>query len=195
MDRGEVAWLPTLKGTTPFRGPQKQFSLSGPTACTGIFRRPAWAPATAPHLLDNEATPSLADVRGSMIVLGWLVALHRAEPLPGPHQGHCDHPGWLVAPHILKASRPEKGSNFHPLMPPLFLSFLSAWLLKKIKHGWFHLGRISIPGRAGGCDRNGKSGGTELPGKGRGAAVPGGGPGVGTEGSSPPRSHGGPSMP
>lgn len=114
-----------------------------------------------------------------MIVLGWLVALHRAEPLPGPHQGHCDHPGWLVAPHILKASRPEKGSNFHPLMPPLFLSFLSAWLLKKIKHGWFHLGRISIPGRAGGCDQNVKPGATELPGKGRGAAVPGGGPGVG----------------
>lgn len=39
----------------------------------------------------------------------------------------------------------KDGSSSYPLMSPLFLSFCLP--LKKIKHGWFHLGRISIPGR------------------------------------------------
>lgn len=69
----------------------------------------------------------------------------------------------------------KEGSDFHPRMPPRFLSFLSAWLLKKIKHGRFHLGRISIPGRPGGCDWNVKAGATELEGKGGGTG-PGGPP-------------------
>lgn len=83
-----------------------------------------------------------------------------------------DHPERLLASHSLKASAQsssgksfEEGSNFHPLMPPLFLSFLSAWLFKKIKHGQFHLGRISIPGRAAGRGWNAKAGTTGLAGK------------------------------
>lgn len=71
-----------------------------------------------------------------------------------------------------------EGSNFPPLVPPLFLSFLSAWLLKRTKHGWFHLERISIPLRAGGCDWHVKARATRLGGGGRDAAS-GGGPGVG----------------
>lgn len=71
------------------------------------------------------------------------------------------------------ASRRAPTSTTDASLP---LSFRLA--LKKIKHGWFHLGRISIPGRAGGCDRNVKAGATELEGKGKGA-VPGGGPWAG----------------
>lgn len=88
---------------------------------------------------------------------------HGADPLTGPRQGHVTIPGgWWHGTFSRPPSEALQRASSRAPTPtrqclPFFLSFLSPWLLKKIKHGWFHLGRISIPGSAGGCDGNVKA--------------------------------------
>lgn len=96
-----------------------------------------------PHLLEKEATPSLAYLRQHNCP---GVALPRADPSLAliRHSVTTQSGIWhrefsMPAAQSGSGKSFEEGSNFHPRTPSLFLSFLSAWLQKKLNTDGFVL--------------------------------------------------------